>query len=344
MDRSIDVSRKRRNYLIGIIVVSVLLVLVLAYFLWLIALPVDMGTPPYLSFIFWENPYAVLNTIMAILGSGCFYVLLPLILARSVLPKQSTSQPNLKYKKGIIFASISIGWYVLWFIILTIITNNPQIHQYAYWLENIGLYFIFCYGRPGLPIVLSIVHYLFTLPAAVSLVLLPILLVRRSESFLEKQEAKKQQALTTTTQTTSSSVGITPKNRMTAFLLCFFLGDFGAHRFYVGRTKSAVLWLLTLGLFNVGSFVDLIMILTGSFRDVQGNLLIEWDPTSSKSSVSPPSSLSSLASSPSPPPPPSVDASGSDVVFCFKCGGENPSEQQFCGKCGERLVSSTPTR
>ena len=63
------------------------------------------------------------------------------------------------------------------------------------------------------------------------------------------------------------------KSKLVTFLLCWFLGVFGVHRFYVGKIGTGILWLLTGGLFGVGVLIDMIMILTNSFRDKDGNLL-----------------------------------------------------------------------
>jgi TM2 domain-containing membrane protein YozV len=60
------------------------------------------------------------------------------------------------------------------------------------------------------------------------------------------------------------------KSGVTVLLLCLFLGSFGVHRFYVGKTGSGVGMLFTLGGFGVWTLVDFIMILTGSFTDVNG--------------------------------------------------------------------------
>lgn len=51
------------------------------------------------------------------------------------------------------------------------------------------------------------------------------------------------------------------KNKWVALLLCFFLGVFGAHRFYEGKIWTGILYLLTCGLFGLGVLIDFFKIL-----------------------------------------------------------------------------------
>lgn len=63
------------------------------------------------------------------------------------------------------------------------------------------------------------------------------------------------------------------KDWLTAMLLCLFLGIFGIHRFYTGKTGTGILWLLTVGCLGVGWLVDLFMILCDSYKDCFGRPL-----------------------------------------------------------------------
>lgn len=63
------------------------------------------------------------------------------------------------------------------------------------------------------------------------------------------------------------------KSKTVAGLLCFFLGVLGIHRFYVGKVGSGVLWLLTGGLFGIGTLVDFFLIIFGGFYDSNNNVL-----------------------------------------------------------------------
>lgn len=68
----------------------------------------------------------------------------------------------------------------------------------------------------------------------------------------------------------------TDKRILPAALLCFLVGVFGAHRFYVGKIGTAVAMLLTLGGLGVWMLVDFILIVTGSFKDENGVRITKW--------------------------------------------------------------------
>lgn len=72
------------------------------------------------------------------------------------------------------------------------------------------------------------------------------------------------------------------KLRLIAFLLAFFFGMFGVHRFYVGQIGTGVvqlLFTLTLILSFVTAIwviIDWIIILSGAFKDKEGKLVLKW--------------------------------------------------------------------
>ena len=75
---------------------------------------------------------------------------------------------------------------------------------------------------------------------------------------------------------TAPDVNASDRKILPAVLLCGLLGVFGAHRFYVGRTGTAIVQLCTLGGLGIWMLVDLIMLLTENFRDARGRTLVEW--------------------------------------------------------------------
>lgn len=94
-------------------------------------------------------------------------------------------------------------------------------------------------------------------------------------------ENKSQNSSYTTTTTTYTAArnddSVSPLSRLVAFLLCLFLGGFGAHRFYAGKIGTGLLWLFTCGCFGIGSLVDLILIACGSFTDSNGKTIANWN-------------------------------------------------------------------
>ncbi len=58
--------------------------------------------------------------------------------------------------------------------------------------------------------------------------------------------------------------------------LFFFTGLGGLHRFYIGKIGTGILMLLTLGGLGIWAIIDLIVLITGNFRDRDNNRITNW--------------------------------------------------------------------
>jgi TM2 domain-containing membrane protein YozV len=93
-------------------------------------------------------------------------------------------------------------------------------------------------------------------------------------------------------EASAAGVGISPKSRLATALFAFFLGQLGAHRFYIGKTGTAVVMLVLtivaiplcfvlvgffiLGAVRIWSLIDFIFAVAGKMNDSQGLLIEKW--------------------------------------------------------------------
>ena len=67
--------------------------------------------------------------------------------------------------------------------------------------------------------------------------------------------------------------------RQRHFLILFFFsfmwGTFGVDRFYMGLVGTGILKLITLGGLGIWTLTDMIVIMTGTFRDKEGRLTLQ---------------------------------------------------------------------
>jgi len=69
---------------------------------------------------------------------------------------------------------------------------------------------------------------------------------------------------------------ISPKSRLATTLLAWFLGIFGAHRFYLGKIGTALAMLFTLGGLGIWALIDFIFAVSGSMKDKEGKVIKNW--------------------------------------------------------------------
>lgn len=69
------------------------------------------------------------------------------------------------------------------------------------------------------------------------------------------------------------------KSKLATMLLCWVLGVFGVHRFYLGKIWTGILYLCTGGLWGVGTVFDMVMLLLNVTKDKQGVPLKNDIPT-----------------------------------------------------------------
>ena len=74
----------------------------------------------------------------------------------------------------------------------------------------------------------------------------------------------------------SSDKPVSPFSRLAALLLCFFVGVFGVHRFYVGKTGTGIAMIFTFGGLGIWVLIDFIMIIVGGFTDANGKYVLDW--------------------------------------------------------------------
>ncbi|MGP5266133.1 TM2 domain-containing protein [Brachybacterium alimentarium] len=78
-------------------------------------------------------------------------------------------------------------------------------------------------------------------------------------------------------RTPQSGLSAPGKSYAVAWALSLFLGVWGVDRFYLGRWKTGLLKLITMGGFFVWYLIDLVLLLTGTVRDAKGRPLQQFE-------------------------------------------------------------------
>lgn len=70
--------------------------------------------------------------------------------------------------------------------------------------------------------------------------------------------------------------GGSKKGIIATLLIAIFFGWLGLHRFFVGKWKTGLLYLVTLGFAGIGWLLDVVRIIFGNFTDKDGNYISNW--------------------------------------------------------------------
>lgn len=111
--------------------------------------------------------------------------------------------------------------------------THPALIGYIFWIFGFTGAHRFYFGRPLTGILWFFTGGLFLVGWLIDIVLIPAMAQSADRRYVPG-----------------------PYDYGVAWLLHLFLGLFGAHRFYMGKLPTAILWLLTGGLLGVGYIYD----------------------------------------------------------------------------------------
>jgi TM2 domain-containing membrane protein YozV len=69
---------------------------------------------------------------------------------------------------------------------------------------------------------------------------------------------------------------VSEKSRLATTLLAWFLGQFGAHRFYLGKIGTGIAMLFTAGGLGIWALIDFIYAVSGNMKDKDGKVIQTW--------------------------------------------------------------------
>lgn len=84
---------------------------------------------------------------------------------------------------------------------------------------------------------------------------------RMSQAQMEVRKAQSQAQYEDDDFTPKYNLNRKEKNKWVAFILCFFFGFYGAHKFYEGKIGWGLVYFFSAGLFFFGWLLDIILIL-----------------------------------------------------------------------------------